>query len=92
MNLRVTGIGPIARPERAPLGDGDGDVSRARTGERPVHFDAWAPATIYDRSQLAPGDVITGPAVVEEFGSTVPIHPGYAARVDPYLDLVVTRA
>ena len=91
VNLRVTGIGPIARPVLEPRSDGDGDVSRARTAERPVHFDAWVTSSVYDRSRLTPGDVITGPAVVEEFGSTVPVHPGYVARVDAYLDLVVSR-
>jgi N-methylhydantoinase A len=56
-----------------------------------VHFDGWSQTTVYDRSRLEPGDVIDGPAVVEEFGSTVPVHPGYTARVDAYLDLVVSR-
>jgi N-methylhydantoinase A len=30
--------------------------------------------------------------VVEEFGSTVPIHPGFTARVDDHANLVVTRS
>jgi N-methylhydantoinase A len=92
VNLRVTGIGPIARPELEPQPDGDGDVGRARTGERRVHFEEWTASSIYDRSRLRPGDVVVGPAVVEEFGSTVPVHAGYVARVDAYLDLVVSRA
>ncbi len=29
--------------------------------------------------------------IVEEFGSTVPIHPGFQVRVDEYLNLIVTR-
>ncbi len=32
-----------------------------------------------------------GPAVVEEFGSTVPVHPGFSARVDGFGNLVITR-
>ena len=34
----------------------------------------------------------TGPAVVQEFGSTVPIHPGYLAAVDRFGNLVITAA
>ena len=34
---------------------------------------------------------VTGPAVIEEFGSTVPLHPGFAARVDRFGNLLVTR-
>jgi len=92
VNLRVTGIGPIARPVLDPRPDGDGRIDRARTGERPVHFDGWTTSSVFDRSCLEPGDVVSGPAVIEEFGSTVPVHPGYVARVDAYLDLVVRRA
>ncbi|MDX6429693.1 MAG: Hydantoinase/oxoprolinase C-terminal domain, partial [Streptosporangiaceae bacterium] len=33
---------------------------------------------------------ITGPAVIEEFGSTLPLHPGFQARCDPYGILMIT--
>jgi N-methylhydantoinase A len=29
--------------------------------------------------------------VLEEFSSTVPLHPGFVARVDDYGNLVITR-
>ena len=35
------------------------------------------------------GDVLDGPAVVEEFGSTVPLHPGFRATVDRFGNLLV---
>ena len=92
VNLRVTGIGPIERPVRAPRPNGDGKIARARTGQRPVFFEAWEQSVVFDRGRLEPGDLVAGPAVIEEFGSTVPIHPGYVARVDPHLNLVVSRA
>ena len=44
------------------------------------------------RDSLAPGSSISGPVIVEEFGSTVPIHPGFEVRVDEYLNLIVTRS
>ncbi|MQY02367.1 hydantoinase/oxoprolinase family protein [Actinomadura macrotermitis] len=92
VNLRVTGIGPIARPEPRGHPPGDGDSSRARTGTRRVHFDDWTDAALYRRESLAPGDEVEGPAVIEEYGSTLPLHPGFRARVDPHGNLVVTRA
>jgi N-methylhydantoinase A len=93
VNLRVSGIGPIARPQLRRLPRGDGDPGAARTGTRPVAFDADPVATpILTRDRLRAGDVIVGPAIVEEFGSTVPLHPGFAARVDELANLVVTRA
>jgi N-methylhydantoinase A len=92
VNLRVTGVGPISRPKLAELSPRDGGVERARTGVRPVFFDAWAETPVYWRPDLAPDDEITGPAVLEEFGSTVPLHPGFTARVDRHGNLVVRRA
>jgi N-methylhydantoinase A len=92
VNLRVTGIGPMRRPEPARLPAGDGDPTRARTGTRQVGFDAGSADTpVYRRLDLRPGDTLTGPAVVEEFGSTVPLHPGYVAQVDPFGNLLLTR-
>jgi N-methylhydantoinase A len=42
--------------------------------------------------RLGSGDVVEGPAVLEEFSSTVPLHPGFTARVDDYGNLVITRS
>ena len=110
VNLRVTGIGPIQRPEirRHP------EVEEGRQGplvpeevaqqpsrrarnlpSRPVCFDAedgYVDTAVLWRPDLAPGAVVDGPAIIEEFGSTVPLHPGFTARVDEYLNLIVTRS
>ncbi|TMR05489.1 hydantoinase/oxoprolinase family protein [Actinomadura soli] len=91
VNLRVSGIGPIARPDLTERPKGDGDPSRARTGTRAVYFDEWEETAVYRRERLAPGDTVTGPAVIEEFGSTLPLHPGFTADLDGYGNLVVTR-
>ncbi|WP_242902002.1 hydantoinase/oxoprolinase family protein [Actinomadura terrae] len=91
VNLRVSGIGPLARPRVRERPPGDGDASRALTGTRPVYFDDWEDTLVYRRDALCPGDVVRGPAVVEEFGSTVPLHPGFRATLDRLGALVVTR-
>jgi N-methylhydantoinase A len=91
VNLRVSGIGPIRRPDLVELSPGDGGTDRAVTGTRRVFFDDWADTPTYDRTKLAPGDVVSGPAVIEEFGSTVPVHPGFAATVDRFGNLLLTR-
>src|SRR5918998_1735571 len=82
VNLRVSGIGPIRRPDMVELPGRDGGTDRAVTGTRRVFFDDWVDTPTYDRPDLAPGDVVSGPAIIEEFGSTVPVHPGFAAAVD----------
>ncbi|HVN11226.1 MAG TPA: hydantoinase B/oxoprolinase family protein [Kineosporiaceae bacterium] len=91
VNLRVTGIGPITRPELRPQEAGDGDPARALSGRRRVVFDAALDdVPVYRRPDLRPGDLLAGPAIVEEFGSTIPVHPGFEARVDPHLNLIIT--
>ncbi|MGY1987605.1 hydantoinase/oxoprolinase family protein [Blastococcus sp. SYSU DS0669] len=91
VNLRVSGIGPIRRPDLVELEPGEGGADRAVTGSRPVFFDEWVETPTYDRARLAPGDVVPGPAIVEEFGSTVPVHPGFAATVDTHGNLLLTK-
>ncbi len=90
VNLRVSGVGPIRRPVASSLPPGRG-ADAARTGSRRVRFETWAEVPLYDRAALGAGDVVTGPGVVEEYSSTVPVHPGFAARVDDLGNLLLTR-
>jgi N-methylhydantoinase A len=96
VNLRVSGIGPIQRPEiRRTDPRPDADAGPARRSSRKVCFDAedgYVDTPVLWREDLAAGTVLTGPAIVEEFGSTVPLHPGFTARVDDYRNLIVTRS
>ncbi len=91
VNLRVSGIGPIRRPDLVELPPAEGGTDRAVTGIRRVFFDDWVDTPTYARTRLAPDDVVRGPAVIEEFGSTVPVHPGFAATVDRFGNLLLTR-
>jgi N-methylhydantoinase A len=90
VNLRVTGVGPIHKPPLAQVPTGIG-AGTARTGTRDVFFEEWTPAQVYDRGRLGAGDVVTGPAVLEEFGSTIPVHPGFTAMVDRYGNVLLGR-
>ncbi len=93
VNLRVTGIGPITRPSLPHLAEREtGTVDDAVTGTRAVHFDRWHDDTpVLWRPDLCAGDVVVGPAVIEEFGSTIPVHPGFRATVDTVANVVITR-
>ena len=117
VNLRVTGIGPITRPQlrdlperggtrlpedRSPsprpasLSDPSGPDrgDRSKTTTRRVCFDAdegYVETPVLWRPDLRAGDTFDGPAIVEEFGSTVPVHPGFRCEVDRLGNLVLTR-
>ena len=98
VNLRVSGIGPIQRPviQRHPVVEGAApSVVEPVETRRPVCFepaDGYVDTPVLWRADLAPGTRITGPAIIEEFGSTVPLHPGFDARIDEYLNIIVTRS
>ena len=91
VNLRVTGIGPIPRPEIREIASAGGDVEPVPVGHRRVYYDEWTDAAIHDRPSLLARHRLPGPAVIEEFGSTVPIHPGFAATVDRFANLIIER-
>ena len=62
----------MATPTRA-------QVQGAEPQTRPVYFgkeNGRVAAQVYDRTALAPGFAGTGPALIEEYGSTTLIAPG----------------
>jgi N-methylhydantoinase A len=91
VNVRVTGVGPIAAPR---LPDLPAREKAAPSGHRAVCLDSseWIDTEIYWRPDLAPGQHLDGPAVVEDFGSTVPLHAGFWADVDTVGNLIITRS
>jgi N-methylhydantoinase A len=84
VNLRVVGIGRRER-FRPSIGTASGDVevgSRrvvSGVGSRAVEQD-WS---IYQREQLPVGYRVTGPAVIEEYASTLVVDHGDVAVVGP---------
>ncbi len=94
VNLRVTGVGPITRPELRDLPTRAGGPALTQRSTRDVCFDAddgYVATDVYWRADLRAGDTFTGPAIVEEYGSTLPVHPGFVVRVDTLGNLVVTK-
>ena len=44
----------------------------------------------YMLERLRAGNVVEGPAVIESYGTTIPLHAGQRAELDPWLNLIVT--
>lgn len=91
-NLRVIGKGSIAGVSIEEMELGDSDPSDAQVDTNQVYFNgSYHETPIYDRTELAPGNEIVGPAIVVEDDSTIIIQPAYTATTDRYANLEITR-
>ncbi len=65
----------------------------ARKGSRPAWFgDGFVATPVYDRYALRPGDMLAGPAIIEEREATTIIPPGDSVAVDTNLTLRISVA
>jgi N-methylhydantoinase A len=64
----------------------------AKPGQRPVYLGGRRPTAcpIYARATLRAGSRITGPALIEEHGTTTVLYHGDVCRVAPTGELVIT--
>jgi len=75
--LQLSAFARLRRPDIARLPRAGGGATSAR--DRPVYFGARGGlqvAKIFDRAALEPGFAASGPAVIEEYGSTTLVWPG----------------
>lgn len=94
VNVRLTALGVSPKPRLSDVPQGDSDPAAAVKGQRPVWFSetrGFTTCQVLDRARLRAGNVIHGPAVVEELDATTLIHPGYRASVDAPGNLLLSR-
>ena len=95
VNLRLTTIGKIARPQLRKLDIISPDAKVAIKGKRPVYFGTDSSkggvihTTVYDRPKLPAGSVFNGPAIVEEPDCTTVIQPSWSVTVDDFGNLLI---
>jgi len=95
--VEMVGIHLVARAEvgkleMVPSALGDAKASAAIKGTRQVDYalEGKHEASIYDGEKLAPGMAFTGPAVIEDPGATIVIHPGNEVSIDAYGNTHIT--
>lgn len=92
VTLRVSAAGGVRRLTLPRLPRRRGVAARPRAGRRRVYFGGarrWVSCPIYERTTLAVGAAVAGPAVVEQVDSTTVVLPGQRAIVDPFGNLVI---
>jgi N-methylhydantoinase A len=92
-NLRVIGKGTLQGVTIEEHELSAEDASGAQVGSRDVFFDdAYHETPIYQRAELAPGNVAEGPAIVIADDSTVVVQPDHTAEIDRYANIEITRS
>ena len=105
VNVRLAAIGVTPRPRRAPLAAGGREPAGALKAQRDVWFGGvegnpargplpkdgggWRKTDVLDRTKLKRGNVIDGPAVIEEHDASTLVHPGWEAAVDEHANLML---
>jgi N-methylhydantoinase A len=92
VSLRVSAIGRLGKPQFPVIAGGEKDPpANARCGVRNVIFEGAGAveATVFDRANLLQGNVITGPAIIEETASTTVVEPGDTVTVNEFGHLIM---
>src|SRR3989475_5962162 len=91
VSLRVSAIGRLGKPQFAKISQGEATAPAAGRGTRSVSFEGAGvvQAAVFDRTKLLQGNVIHGPAIIEEAASTTVVEPGDTVTVNAFGHLVM---
>ncbi len=91
VNLRLVAFGKLPGLKLQARKSGE-EVQPKPFVNRTVYFGGQPLETaIYQRDTLQPGQVVRGPAIVEQLDSTVVVTPTFTAECDPYGNLIMNR-
>ena len=90
VNLRVRAVGVQNRPQINASEKG-GEPAKP-FGSRRVYWKGtgWIDSPLYERTELVAGQTIRGPAIIQEYGSTVVVPGGWSCVTDRYRNLILT--
>ncbi|NNE84778.1 MAG: hydantoinase/oxoprolinase family protein [Alphaproteobacteria bacterium] len=93
VNIRVRGIGRETKPELPEIATRAGaDLTpRARREAYCFAIGASAEFAVYSRDDLCAGDVLAGPAIVEEATTTIIFFSDQTAVIDNFGQIVITQ-
>lgn len=93
VNIESTLYGRVSRPNPAELKNGTG-IQIAQKGQRDLIFSDDGKSVsvlIYDGAKFGAGDLIIGPAVIEEETATLVIQPGWQIELHKSASYLITR-
>ena len=95
INVRLAAHGKVVTPARKTMALGSSDASKHVKGKRDVYFEekyGFVPTAIYDGDRMEVGNIVDGPAIVEQKTTTVVVPPGGRLEVTTYGDYLMKLA
>ncbi len=92
VGIHLVAKAEVGKLEMQPEEVGPADATPAIKGRRVVDYalEGKHEAVIYDGDKLRAGMAFDGPAIVEDSGSTVVVHPGNKVVLDAYRNIHIT--
>ncbi len=86
VGIHLVAKAEVGKLEMRPEPLGGFDATGAVKGKREVDYalEGKHEATIYDGDKLTPGMAFNGPAIIEDSGTTLVIHPKNSVEIDAY--------
>jgi N-methylhydantoinase A len=93
VNYRLAAWGLADKPQLPRLDPARRSLERAQRGRRRVSFGGTQQqVTVLDRDRLPTREIIEGPVLIEEAGSTTSVPAGWSVELDPIGCLVMRRS
>ncbi|MFS0602274.1 hydantoinase/oxoprolinase family protein [Peribacillus frigoritolerans] len=91
VNLHLTSFGIVDKPVISEMKESESAVEDAKIEERNVFFNqtGWCLTPVYERTKLARGHELIGPAIVEEQSASTVIMEGQKLSVDAFGNLII---
>ena len=92
VNLRVRAVGIQNRPKIKTVKRQQKDTKPKFSRDVFWKDFGWISSSVFDRNDLAIGQIIKGPAIVEEYGSTTVVPKNWSCIVDEYKNIILKKA
>jgi N-methylhydantoinase A len=92
INLRMAAYGKVVTPSRKAMIEKSADTSNYIKGKRDVYFEkkyGFVPTMIYDGDSMDAGNIVEGPAIIEQKTTTIVVPPQSKLEVTKYGDYLM---
>ena len=92
VNVVLTGVGVLSKPAFRSVDKGTEDSRDAQVDERKVYFtneEGFITCPVYARSELKENNKITGPALIDQYGTVTVLPPGWTATAHRFGHLIL---